>query len=177
VSELIDRIPGQESVVAKLRGIVDTTLQLKARQRTTGRGGQLGYAIDSANAWDFDGSVAYTNSTYQIAEFHIIFTGDGTQKYPIAVPQFDVRINGTDASNRMVFRSDTTQYEYQDAAVEVMAFEYGEPVNAYFASETQSAWSLKLFFIGKTGSGNFALRIKPRAQASCGGVFTVVRVA
>lgn len=77
----------------------------------------------------------------------------------------------------MVFVPDTSEYEYQDAAVEVLAFDYGKPVEDYFEDETRLVWLLSLFYIGKTGSGNFALNIKPRAQSSCGGTFSIVRVS
>lgn len=177
MSELIDRIPGRESLVAKLRGVVELTAQLKARQRLSGRSGQLGYAINSSDAWDYSGSVAFTNATYNSAQFRIVFTGDGTQPFPIAVPQFDVRINGTGSGNKMVFDPSLGTYVYEDSSVQMDAFDYGKPISSYFASEDQSGWLLTLFHIGKTGTGNFQVRIKARAQASCGGAFSIVRIA
>lgn len=177
MSELIDRIPGRESALAGIRNVVDTTLQFKARQRLTGRSGQLGYAVASAADWDYEGSVPFNTSSYESAKFHIIFTSDGTQRFPIVIPRLDVRINGTATSNRIRFVYADSQYKYEDSTVNMQVFAYGTPVPAYFASETQSAWLLELFYIGKTGSGNLPVRIKARAQASSGGTFSVVRVA
>ncbi|TFD14176.1 hypothetical protein E3T26_08615 [Cryobacterium sp. TMT1-21] len=177
MSELINRIPGNKSAMAALKLITQTTAELKARQRITGRSGQLGYTVSSANDWDYIGLVTYTNSTYNLGVFRITFTGDGTQRFPIAVPQFDIRINGTGQSSRMIFNADSGKYEYNDAAVEVQAFQYGRPVEDLFENELQSAWSVELFFIGKTGSGNFALNIKSRAQSTCKGVFSIVRLS
>lgn len=177
MSELIDRIPGQESMMAKLRGVVDTTTQIKARQRLTGRSGQLGYAVSSAADWDLDTSVPYSTSSFQTAEWHIVYTGDGTQPFPIAIPQFDVRINGTSDGNKMVFNPATSQYGYQDAAVEVYALDYGKPVVSYLKDSVQTAWTVRLFYLGKVSAGNFALKMKARAQASSNGTFSVVRIS
>lgn len=177
MSELIDRIPGQESMMSKLRAVVDTTTQIKARQRLTGRSGQLGYAVGSASDWDLDTSVPYSISSFQTAEWHVIFTGDGTQIYPIAIPQFDVRINGASDGNKMVFNPATSQYGYQDAAVEVYALDYGKPVVSYLKDSVQTAWTVRLFYLGKVTAGSFALRVKARAQASSNGSFSVVRIS
>lgn len=177
MSDVMDRLVGRPSTMAAVRLIRDTTLQRKAAQRLSGRSGQLGYAVSSQSAWDYDAPIAYSGTTFELGVFRVLYTGDGTQKFPIAVPQFDVRINGTGEGNRMRLDPSTGDYKYEDAAVEVMALEYGEPDVATFESETESAWLIRLFYIGKVGNGNFQLRIKPRAQATCDGTFTVTRVA
>ena len=163
--------------MAKIRSVVNTTAQIKARQRITGRSGQLGYAIDSGSAWDYTTNVAYNSSTYQTAKFQVTFTSDGTQRYPIVVPQFDVRINGTAAGNRMTFDPSIGRYKYQDAVVSMQAFDYGRPIDSFYDNAAQSAWYVTLFHIGMSGSGTFSLNIKVRAQGSCNGSFSIVRLS
>ena len=177
MSELIDRIPGSESVRARIRGITDTTLQLKARQRLSGRSGQLGYVIGGAPGWDYEASIPVTSGSYDIAEFRITVTGDGTQKFPIVIPELDVRINGTGEANRMVFSPGNHGYAFDSATLSVTAIDYGAPVDDLYEDELKSAWTLRIMYMGVGVSSAMALRIKLRAQASCGGSVAVVRVA
>lgn len=163
-------------MIGKLRGVVETTAQIKARQRLTGRSGQLGYSIDSGARWDYEGSVAVSSTSFDDAEFIVTYTSNGTQPYPIVIPTFDVRINGEFDANRMAVDANSGYYEYQDSSVEVQSFDFGKPLQSLYRSETQSAWLVSLFFIG-TSSGSMTVRIKPRAQSSCDGTFSVVRVS
>lgn len=72
--------------------------EFKNRQRTSGRTGVLGYLSQSNNAWDYDqvlssppqGGIMYG----QYAVFEGQFVGDGSQKWPIVTPYFEILVNG-----------------------------------------------------------------------------------
>lgn len=173
MSELIDRIPGVESTLAKLRGVVNTNQQIKAAQRFTGRSGQLGYAVESDLDWDLVETFPYTPPPgYLSASFAITFTGDGTQKWPIVVLSTDVRVNGTANSNRLAVTPSSGFYEYADASGDVLfqAFERHDP--AYFDNPNVSRWTIDILY-----RGTVKIYFKARGQATSDGTFSVVRTA
>lgn len=173
MSELIDRIPGQESALAQLREVVETTEQIKARQRITGRSGQLGYAVASAATWDYTETFPTTSGGgYVGAGYRITFTSDGTQDYPIVVPSVDIRVNGTDEANRLKIIPSSGLYQYSDGSGEVLMQIYERPYEGLFGSKNQSAWDYVFLY-----RGSVTIRIKPRGQASSKGTFSVARTS
>lgn len=173
MSELINRIPGQESMMGKLRAVVETTAQLKARQRLTGRGGQLAYMAETDNQWDYQQTLTVpTPPAYAEARFRVTFTADESQRFPIAIPLTDVRINGTGDSNKLKVVPSSGLYSYTDGSGEVLGeANIDKPVQSLLDSEKQLAWEFYFQY-----RGTVTLRIKARAQASCPGTFAVTRV-
>ena len=173
MSDLINRIPGNESAMASLATISRNTNQTKARQRITGRAGQLGYAIQSVNAWDLTetfpttSGVAFSNASYRVT-----YTSDGTQRFPIVIPATDIRINGTGDANKPSIIPNSGLYSYADGSGEVQIQTFEMPDQAYFASETQLAWSFDLLY-----RGSVTIRFKARGNATSNGTFSIVRTA
>jgi hypothetical protein len=173
MSELIDRIPGVESMISKLRGVVNTSQQIKARQRLTGRSGQLAYTAQSSNEWDLTEALTPpTPPAFSEARYRIVFTGDGTQLHPIVFPLTDIRINGTGDGNRLQPVASSGLYAYQDGSGEVLGQAFIDELNPdYFGSDYQLAWEFYFQY-----AGSVTVRIKARAQASCQGSFTITRI-
>lgn len=176
MSDLIDRIPGNESALARIREVSEQSLQLKARQRASGRSGQLGYTIDSGKEWDSEVTLPYTNETYRVAEFTLSVTGDKSQRFPIVIPKLDVRVNGVADGNKMKFVAGNHGYVYDDSNVSVTAVDYASPDDSGFGDEFKNSWKLRLMYIGVRGVGNASLKLKLRAQSSSPGAVSVVRV-
>lgn len=171
MSELIDRIPGVQSTIATMRGVIDTTNQIKARQRITGRSGQLAYAVSSSADWDLMLTFpAAPPPAYLSATFTIVFTGDGSQKFPIAVPITDMRVNGTADANKLSYPPGVAQLEYHSGSNDVLAQTFERPAPDYFDSELQQAWTIDILY-----RGNITVYIKVRAQATSDGTITVTR--
>lgn len=177
MSDLIARIPGVPSVTARVRQMTEITKQFKATQKLSGASGQLGYAIDSGNVWDAEIPLPYNSASFQSRSIEVLFEGDGTQDFPIALPQFDVRLNGESMANRMTFDPQQGWYVYQDAAVDVFAVRFGRIDDAYAEDPTKTVWQIWMSVLGVTGSGTMTFRVKVRGRASCPGVLTVTRTA
>lgn len=172
MSDLIDRIPGNESAIAALKLVSQTTAELKARQRITGRSGQLGYAVQSPAAWDItDALPVPPGSSYFVANYAVVFTRTGEQDFPIALISTDMRINGTADTNRLVVIPSSGLYTYNDGTCDVIVQTFELPDPAYFESKTQSAWGISIAY-----SGNVTVRIKARGQATSPGSFAVTRL-
>ena len=173
MSQFIERIPGQESMMGKLRAVVETTAQLKARQRLTGRSGQLAYTAENPMMWDYENTLAVpTPPAYNQARFRVTFTGDGSQKNPIAIPLTDVRINGVEDVNKMKVVNSSGLYAYSDGSCDVIGEStIDKPVQSLLGDELQLGWEFYFQY-----RGTVTLRIKARAQASCPGNFAVTRV-
>lgn len=173
MSELIDRIPGVQSTLATLRGVVETTQQIKAAQKFTGRSGQLAYTVSSSNTWDRVEVFPYTAPPgYLTAGFSIRYTSDGSQPYPIVIPSTDVRVNGTGVGNRPTLQAGGSFYTYADGAGDILIqnLNFEQPDQAFFGSTTESRWNIDVLY-----RGNVTLYIKARGQASCDGTWSVVR--
>lgn len=172
MSELIDRIPGEQSVVASLRGVVEDSLQFKAAQRFSGRSGQLGYLVESDDDWDLILPLYSAPPAYTAATLELRYVSDGTQDYPIVVPVTDIRVNGTGEANRMQVVPSSGLFTYSDGSgdVIVQTWEYADP--NYFGHKSEARWKIDFLF-----RGNVTLRIKTRARATSDGTMSVVRTA
>lgn len=172
MSELIDRIPGRESLVGNLRGVVETTAQFKSRQLITGRSGQLGYAISSGQEWDLTETMSAPGPGYLSRTYRVTYTSDGSQKFPIVTPATDLRFNGVAEHNKPTSSHDGSLWTYEDGSCDVIINGYELPNQAFFDSESQQAWEFVIMYVGTV-----TLRIKAQGQASCDGTFAVTRVS
>ena len=171
MSELLDRIPGNNSALRSVRTVANQIAQFKSRQRMTAKGGQLAYPVASDDEWDYIETFPTTPAnTYYPAEFLVRFTGDGSQKFPIVIPQTDVRVNGTGESNKLAM-GPSGQFIYNSGGNVVQATFIDMPEPSYFESETQNAWLVVLYY-----TGSVTLRIKARGQSSSPGDFEIVRL-
>lgn len=171
MSELIDRVPGTKSALAAIRNSAQTTAEFKARQRLTGRSGQLAYAIDSHLDWDYvETFPATVGPGFFSATYSLIYTSDGAQSFPIVIPSTDLRVNGESEANRLTVTPSSGWYEYVDGSGEVLVQIFELPDPAYFESSTQSAWSIDVLY-----RGSVTLRFKTRAYATSDGTLSIVR--
>lgn len=164
----LDRLP-EGTLTRAIRSIGETEAEFKSRQRTTGRSGQLGYAVESALDWDYEITLPPTLSA-QYVELILTFTGDGSQKFPIVIPASDIRVNGTGDANKLTL-SPNGQWIYSNGGNVVLMYALDQPDPAYFESETQLAW-----LIGFEYLGSITFRLKARGQASTDGTWSVVRI-
>lgn len=150
-----------------------TASELKATQRITGRSGQLGYRVESNNAWDLTLALPYVEGpALSAATFKVTYTSNGKQKFPIVVPLIDLRFNGTGEGNKLTGAPGGDFFTYEDANGYVLMGWMDRPDHTLFESETQLAWTFNVLY-----RGNITLRVKPRAQATCDGTLTVARIA
>ena len=175
MSELIDRLPGNESFVASLRSIQRGTSQLKSRQRFSGKSGQLGYTIDSGNEWDLVVSIPYSSINFLNATFLIEVEGDGSQEFPIMIPSLDTRINGTGDASRMRFNAGNHGYDYNEYNLSVSGVDYCVPAEEFFGDPLKNCWRLRIMYFGIYNDGTMTLRLKFRAQGSCPGTIRITR--
>lgn len=172
MSELIRRIPGEQSLVGAIRGVADTSRQFNSRQRISGRGGQLGYVIESDDEWDLVETFPTTPAfTALPAEYRLTFTGDGSQKYPIVQPATDIRVNGTGEANKLSLNFNG-RYWYVDGSNIVQEYYIDEPDAADFESENKLSWLIALEY-----SGSITLRMKARGRGSSNGTWSIERIA
>jgi hypothetical protein len=166
-----DALP-QNRLVAILRDVEQIEDQFKARQRVSGASGQLGYLVQSANAWDITQTV--TDPVAAVASFEITYTANGTQKFPIVMPTVDLRVNGTGNANRL-------SYLYGSGFNGALGYISGPNSllmgeltrrHAYLADPLVSKWAFNFVF-----SGTITYYLKALIQASSDGVVTVVRTA
>ena len=170
MSDILNRLP-ENTLTRSLRAITQDAAAFKSRQRTTGASGQLGYYPASALDWDLVASfptVPPMSGAY--AEYRLIFTGDGSQKFPIVLPQCDVRVNGTSDANK-VRMGTNGRYEYFSGSETVQIYTFAEPDPIYFEDDYKLAW-----LIGLQYSGTVTLRIKARGTSSCDGTWSLVRL-
>jgi hypothetical protein len=154
-------------------GLIDaiTTLktemdEFKTAQLTSGRAGILSYISQSANTWDYTGTVgsdaggtATTNSTYSIN-----FTADGSQSPVIANLSFAIFVNGTDTAHQLTPQVNA----YNDGSGRTAILSYGS------LSETQLAYTQTFSLLTQKA---ITVYVKAYAVGSSKGTVTAVRTA
>ncbi|MBV1778671.1 hypothetical protein KRR55_06035 [Paeniglutamicibacter sp. ABSL32-1] len=158
---------------SRIREADRITREFKSPQVTSGASGQLGYSVENAVDWDRTDALTYTdpfNPPYnREATYTITFTGDGSHEHPYAIPQTDIRINGTGEANKIVYGWNYSAWIYGDPP-SVWVFELNKPVTSSFNGLFTMQWKIRIMYnLGPT------VRIKLRAIASCPGTLTIVR--
>lgn len=88
-------ISPENQIATLLKQVEDDLIQIKTKQRYSGRSGLIGYFVQTNNTWDITGSAS---NNYR--EFEIIFTASGKQPFPVESVQLDIRFGGTGESNK-----------------------------------------------------------------------------
>lgn len=147
----------------------------KNRQRTSGQSGVLSYFSKSGNIWDL--TQAITGASFQLVDFTVTFTGDGSQQFPVVSPYIDLYVNGTDNAHRIPLDGSL----YDDGSGNTALYSPGGNANpravftpeaAYLADPLVSKWDIEIEI-----SGNITYYLKAYAAGTCRGSITVVRTA
>lgn len=97
-----DKVPNQ-AFIARLKEARDTLNELKNRQFTSGRSGISAYTSQTANTWDFQGTISTGSPSSGFDTVYILtFAGDGSQQYPMINPFMNVYVGASSPSNRLV---------------------------------------------------------------------------
>lgn len=79
-------------LVTTVKQLQTDTAQLRQDQRMTGASGVLTYLTQTANQWDYQGTIS-PGSVGIVASWNLLFTGDGSQEFPASDPFLNLFID------------------------------------------------------------------------------------
>lgn len=165
----------QNKLVTAIKQASQTALELKSRQRMSGASNQLSYRVETNNTWDIVQALPTGTSVNDPLLFTVTFNADGSQENPVAVPIFDIRVNGTGESNKLTFINNEFGFGapgYQTANGKVF-FYASAPDLTHLTNPYLRRWGVP----GSrqmTTSEAWTLYIKATVIASCPGTLSVV---
>lgn len=143
--------------------------ELKNRQRTSGRTGVLGYLSETADTWDYNQNIASpatNNGLYAV--FEATFVGDGTQKWPIVTPYFEILVNG-----QTLARNPNGQLQYSDVGNNALIVDdEGVRDPTTVTNQTTTKWRYSFSYFGSMN-----VKIKLRTVGTSRGTITLVRTS
>lgn len=161
----------QHTPARLLKQAVRNQQQLKARQRQSNVSGQLGYQVETSATWDSTDTLATVVApALAPLEFDITFTGDGSQRFPIAIPSTDVRIDGTADANKITPGLLGLQYS---SGLDLAVFDLFDYYDVTLLEDPfVYRWKVRGQYRGTP-----IYYLKARVRASCPGTLSVTRVA
>lgn len=146
----LQRLPGkrlEQTLQASRRAV----LEVKGRQRTSAKSGQLAHEVKTLSTWDATGSI--TNSTKTLT---VELTAEA--EWPSAVPLIDFFFNGTAPANRPTVGR-TGRLTYQSGSI------YAEVVRDHDTSkleeENKLVWKYRMICSGTT---TYAIKVRLRSN-------------
>ncbi|WP_064444455.1 hypothetical protein [Rhodococcus sp. YH3-3] len=97
----IDRLP-ENILYEKITRLDADVTEFKNRQFVSGKSGVLGYLSQTTNTWDYAQTVNSGSTSHTILlDFLLLYTGDGSQDYPMINPFIDVFCGSPVEANRL----------------------------------------------------------------------------
>lgn len=140
-------------------------LELKARQRTSGKSGQLSYEVKTGSTWDSTGSV----SGWFITRTATV-TLTSESDWPIAIPVFDWFFNGTGQSNRPSV-GENGGFGYRIGGSTVVDVQNTRVVTDELTSIRKMQWRQEIMFVSDAA---ISFYLKVRLRSSSKGTLQVV---
>lgn len=135
----LDLLP-ENALATMLKQAEDDIREIKNKQRHSGTSGLQGYLVETADEWDLHETSAVNESVI----IEVIYTGSGSQPFPIEQLYIDIFFGGTEEGNR----PNPLNFTYDDGVNFVVV----EPVpvfdTAYSGSELQYRWTYTFFITG-----------------------------
>lgn len=162
MSSRIDNLP-ENQVITQLLEARKNLDELKNRQYTSGRSGVLGYLSQTSNTWDWEGTVTTGEEGWDI-----VFTGDGSQRYPIVEVFADVFHT---VPNVEINRISSAYNTYTSGANTIVTNNFFVKSTSVITSLYDHKWTLILDV-----TGSLPLYIKVHVIGSSPGTITVTKV-
>lgn len=171
--------------MSRLNGLLERTLtetlrilrmdfnEFKNRQRTSGRTGVLGYLSQTSSTWDYNQTLnsppvgGIPSGSYAVFEGQ--FVGDGSQRWPIVTPYFEITVN-----DQPLYRNGNGQLAWDDGSGNnfLVVDDEGrrDPTTVTSPNTTKWAYTFSYF-------GTMTVKIKLRTVGTSRGTVTLTRTS